>query len=94
MSGEVDNQYKLALGDALPTLRGKTIICGIGYHEAETALANEAWVGGLSDAFSTALADHHRLGGEDGDAAEGAFDGRYNSEPDKVPADDARAHWS
>lgn len=94
MSDEVDNQYKLAMGEEMPTLRGKASICSFAFYEAEDALEAQAWTSTTADAFSTALQDHHRTAGEAGGSAGTALENRYDSEPDKVPSDDPRAHWA
>ncbi|TDD69247.1 hypothetical protein E1262_13040 [Jiangella aurantiaca] len=94
MSEEVDNQYKLALYDELPVLRGHASICGFAFYQVQDALEAEAWTSSTADAFSTALGEHHRTAGDAGGSAGTALENRYDSEPDKVPADDARAHWA
>ncbi|PZF80508.1 hypothetical protein [Jiangella anatolica] len=91
---EVDNQYKLAMDDVMPNVRGKAIICGMAFYEAEDALEAQAWTSTTADAFSTALQGHHRTAGEAGEGAGTALENRYDSEPDKVPDDDPRAHWA
>jgi hypothetical protein len=93
VSDEVDNQYKLALNDELPVLRGHASICSFAFFEAEDALEKEAWTSSTADAFSTALTGHHTTAGEAGSSAGTALENRHDNEPDKVPADDPRAHW-
>ncbi|SEF18335.1 hypothetical protein [Jiangella alba] len=94
MSEDVDNQYKLALGEELPTIRGDAMICGFPFYEAENALEKEAWKSGVADTFSTALTGHHSTAGEAGESAGTALENRHDNEPDKVPADDDRARWA
>ncbi len=93
MSDEVDNQYRLALEDELPALRGYASTCSFAYFEAEDALDNGAWSSSAADTFSNELGDHHRLAGEDGDDAKAALETKYDNEPEKVPEDDDRAEW-
>ncbi|SDT48115.1 hypothetical protein [Jiangella sp. DSM 45060] len=94
MSDEVDNAYKLALGEQMPTLRGKASICSFAFFEAEDALEKEAWTSTTADTFSTALKDHHRTAGNAGENAGTAIENRYDGEPDKVASDDPRANWA
>ena len=93
MGQEVDNQYRLALEDELPSLRGHAMICSFAYYEVENALENNAWSSTTADTFSNELSDHHRLAGDDGEAAGSALETRFDNEPEKVPEDDDRAHW-
>lgn len=94
MADEVDNEYKQALWEALPVLRGHASICSFAFFEAEDALEKEAWTSTTADSFSTALKDHHRTAGTAGESAGAALENKHDNEPDKVPADDPRANWA
>ncbi|WP_298321729.1 hypothetical protein [Haloactinopolyspora sp.] len=93
MAEEVDNQYRLAMEDEMPRLRGHASICSFAYYEVENALENGAWTSTAADTFSNELADHHRLAGNDGEDAGAALETRFDNEPEKVPEDDDRANW-
>lgn len=93
MSNKVDNQYRLAMEDRMPRLRGHASTCSFAYFEVETALENKAWSSTAADTFSTELGDHHRLAGGDGEDAGAALETRFDNEPEKVPEDDDHAQW-
>ncbi len=90
---DVDNQYRLALGDDLPAIRGQASLCSFAYNSVRTALDDGAWASTTADAFSTQLADRISASADAGSACEEAFETRYGSEPATVPPDDPRARW-
>jgi hypothetical protein len=90
---DVDNQYRLALGDDLPAIRGQASLCSFAYDSVRRALDAGAWESTTADAFSTQLTERTSASADAGSSCEEAFESRYGAEPAKVPHDDPRAQW-
>jgi hypothetical protein len=89
----VDNRFKIALGDDLPSIRGEASVCSFSFFSVRQALDNGAWQSTTADAFSAALRANQTAAEEAGNACEQTLSSAYANEPDKVPADHPHARW-
>lgn len=93
MSELVENKYKSALGDDLPSIRGSASVCSFSYASVQRALDNGAWQSTTADSFSTSLrtqqTDAERVGG----SCESALQSAYDNAPAQVAPDHPHATW-
>jgi hypothetical protein len=89
----VENRYKTALGDDLPSIRGQAGVCSFSFSSVRRALDNGAWQSTTADAFSGSLRAKQAAAEEAGSACEGALVSAHAGEPDKVPPDHPHARW-